>query len=406
MCGIIGSFHTKKDAVPANGWAIDQYEDQHSRGEKGFGIIGWKVGGKVEVLRATESAKFMYDLHSKPWQMMIVHHRWPTSTPNKLDQTHPLFVSHGSLKFDYLVVHNGVIRNEDKLRKTHVDELGFTYRTEIIGDKTLKFNDSESFAIEVARFVERQSEEIGTEGSAAFIAVQLEKTGKNAGKPIMLYFGRNEGNPLCMGKSRGKLHLSSEGEGDLIKPFILYSCAPSGEMDLKQRPMTFVKPAPVPKYAWERDHKTGAQSQLPVVSKPPVTPSYAPKSSYSGHGHHGYIPMDDDDEYNRWRNLEDQRSTPPVLSGGGFDDKQDDVLDEEVFDIDMQSLCQDIASEVDDAVTEFMEELMDPDGAGIVTPEETIHRIRQILEAAKDKALDLHLEMMGVKKPAELPKGV
>lgn len=234
MCGIIGFADPKN---PVNELVANQYEDQHSRGDKGFGIINIEDDGSYVVNRATEGAKFMYDLYKKESKCMIVHHRWPTSSPNYLSQTHPIVVDNKSLKHKYLVIHNGCVSNTYELKKEH-EKLGFTYTTaETFITKSSweqeKFNDSESLAIEVARFIEKQTDKIDILGSAAFIAVQIDK---KKDKVINLFWGRNAGNPLNMSFSNGKLRLSSEGEGENIKEFMLYSWDLKGKIQKRKMP--------------------------------------------------------------------------------------------------------------------------------------------------------------------------
>lgn len=246
MCGIIGAFN--KDGESVNSWIVDQFEEQHSRGKEGFGIVNIKENKEIEVLRSTEPAKFMFDLHKEEHSMMLVHHRMPTSSPNYLGQTHPILVDNGSLNHKYLVVHNGVINNSDELKDHHEKELGFIYSTAIEVKSTYgvswqeKYNDSESLAIEVARFIEDQSEEVGALGSAAFIAIQIDK---ETNKAIQVFFGRNMSNPLHMSFTRGKLRLSSEGEGENIKEDTLYSWDFESPK-LKKRKLHFAIAAPKP----------------------------------------------------------------------------------------------------------------------------------------------------------------
>ncbi len=217
---------------------VNQFEEQHGRGTQGFGIIDINKDGSYTVHRATEGAKFMFDLHKQESSCMIVHHRTPTSSPNYLNQTHPILVDNGSLTHKYLVIHNGCINNSTELKKKH-EELGFVYTTaDLFTDKYSpkgfeKYNDSESLAIEAARFIEKQTERIGAYGSAAFIAVQIDKA---QDKVIKIFFGRNEGNPLNMSFSNGKLRLSSEGEGENIKEFMLYSWDFKGKIQKKKLP--------------------------------------------------------------------------------------------------------------------------------------------------------------------------
>lgn len=235
MCGIIAGFNTKGEAV--NEEIVNQYEDQHSRGTEGFGILGWAKTGKISLKRACEPAKFMFDLHAKNFPMMVVHHRHPTSTGNWLNQTHPILVSHESLEHDYYVIHNGVISNKEELHKTH-QELGFEYTTlyeeeDYYKKIETKFNDTEAFAVEIVRYIEGFITEINVRGSFAFIAVAVDKEKQ---KPLNVFFGRNT-NPLKMAKKQNYLFLSSEGKGHDIEKEMLYEFKPSGEMELSSRPL-------------------------------------------------------------------------------------------------------------------------------------------------------------------------
>ena len=221
MCGIIGGFNIgKKSEEPVNEWVIHQFEDQKNRGSNGFGVIFIEKDGSYQVKRATEITKCFMDIYKKEVSMMLMHHRIPTSSQNKMLQTHPMIVDNGSLKYKYLIIHNGIIKNADKMRKKH-EELGFVYGTlQSKNEYYDEYNDSESLAIEIARFMEGQIKEIETTGSAALIGAQIDK---KKDKIIKIFFNRNDGNPLHMSKTRDKIRLSSEGEGDNTKEDILYS---------------------------------------------------------------------------------------------------------------------------------------------------------------------------------------
>lgn len=232
MCGIIGFFRQGEQKQPVNNAVLSQYEDQHLRGSKGFGIIKIGENKSYKIDRATEGYKFMYDIHQDPVKGMILHHRTPTSSDNLMNQTHPIEVDNGSLKYKYLVVHNGIIYNDDELKKAH-EELGFVYTTDY-KDKS-KFNDSESFAIEIARYIEGQTKQLEVDGSLAFICLQVNKKTDKVNK---LFFGRNT-NPLNMAKTRGELYLSSEGKGDEITADTLYECNLDEEMKLSKRKIIF-----------------------------------------------------------------------------------------------------------------------------------------------------------------------
>lgn len=228
MCGIIAEFNTKNKkgkTESANQFIVDQYQNQHSRGTQGFGIIRIKNNSKVEIDRATEPTKFLIDLYLKQANMIIAHHRYPTSTDNKVAQTHPMIVENKILKYKYAVIHNGIIHNDRDLKSKH-EELGFQYTTEYQvyaqnGTTTYaKWNDSEALAIELALFIENQIDKISVTNNAAFIVLQLNQ--KNEATKV--FFGRNgAGSCLNMYKCKGKLQLSSEGEGDEVDVNKLHS---------------------------------------------------------------------------------------------------------------------------------------------------------------------------------------
>lgn len=224
MCGIIGAFNFDENKENVNDWIIDQLEDQISRGKDGFGIIFIDSKKNIIIKRATEISKSMVDLYMTKCKMIILHHRTPTSSQNKISQTHPILVKNGSLKHDYLVIHNGIISNCDQLKETH-EAMGFLYTTERMKDKGFtyekeEYNDSEALAIEIARFIEGQEDVVDTRGNAAFIALQIDKKTDKAKK---VYFGRNDGfNPIHLSSAQGKIRLSSEGEGNNCKEETLY----------------------------------------------------------------------------------------------------------------------------------------------------------------------------------------
>src|ERR1035437_1703873 len=117
MCGIIGAIANPRSEkkIDANNFIINQFEDQNSRGKEGFGIIRI-TNGKIEGIdRACTPMKFLIDLYQNKSESIIAHHRTPTSTDNKIAQTHPIYVNNKELKYDYLIIHNGMIRNDDIL---------------------------------------------------------------------------------------------------------------------------------------------------------------------------------------------------------------------------------------------------------------------------------------------------
>ena len=223
MCGIVAAFDKK---VNVNNDVLLQFEDQSSRGTNGFGSIFLEEDGSFGLERATGQIKAIIDIKLKEAKQIIFHHRQPSSSKNKISQTHPILIESGDLKNKYFIVHNGVIYNSDERRKYHEEELGYNYSTlkEEKGwgeTKEWMYNDSETIGYDIARFIEGQTKKIKSAGSCAFIVARVSK---KTGKINRVYFGRNESNPLHLasnGKSR--ITLSSEGKGDNIKKDMLYS---------------------------------------------------------------------------------------------------------------------------------------------------------------------------------------
>jgi len=248
MCGIIAGFNTK-NKKKINDFIINQYENQYGRGHEGFGIIRINQNQKIEIDRATEPTKFLLDLYLKKSSMIIAHHRMPSSTNNLISQTHPMLVQNAILKYDYLVIHNGIITNDKKLREKHI-ELGFEYKTEYMGsqyksayyqyqlESVLKFNDSEALAIELALFIEKKITQTDIDNNAAFIALQINK---KTNKANQVFFG-HKGNPLNMFKKNNQLLLSSEGKGENLPEDIMYSFSIKDEkMKLTETPISLTK---------------------------------------------------------------------------------------------------------------------------------------------------------------------
>lgn len=218
MCGIIMAINFDKNGSKAvNTDVLNMFQDQRKRGTEGFGMIIIEKDGNYRVKRSTNEIKATIDLYMEESSMVIFHHRQPTSTDNKINQTHPILVDSKNLEHKYLIVHNGVITNDDEILTEH-EALGYVYATKHDDKGIEKFNDSEALAIEVARYIEKQTKEIGTIGSASFIAIQIIK---ETNKVNQIYFGRNT-NPLKLGMSRGKIRLSSEGQGEEVKADTMY----------------------------------------------------------------------------------------------------------------------------------------------------------------------------------------
>lgn len=224
MCGIICAINTGKNEPDVNRSVIDQLQNQLSRGAKGFGFVKFDKGKEIEHYRSTEICETLINLHYYDSKAIMLHHRAPTSSDNKLQQTHPIVVDNKELKHIYYVVHNGIIQNDDERKEAH-EKLGYEYTTETVsvwtsGSTYVRFNDSESIAIDLARFIEGKSQKIEACGSAAVVALQVSRT---TGKALRLFYGRNSGNPLNLAMNRRMFFLSSEGIGDRLVDDKLYT---------------------------------------------------------------------------------------------------------------------------------------------------------------------------------------
>lgn len=215
MCGIIAVIAKHGDMEKAREAMLEQYENQYSRGTRGFGLIEVTNKG-IRIRKATEPVKALLDIGRSEAPILLFHHRMPTSTDNKLDQAHPMKVSNDELKSDWYISHNGVIQNANELKKKH-EEAGYTYDT-IVKEKYhyenstwQKFNDSEAFAIELVRFLEGKIEEVTWTGAAAFVGIRVNKKTQ---KPTQVVFGRGETNPLQMKETEDNLILASDIAGE------------------------------------------------------------------------------------------------------------------------------------------------------------------------------------------------
>lgn len=207
MCGIVYCKNLK--GKPVKKTVAKRYLAQRSRGHDGFGFY------TPEDNRLTHNAKegrILSLLRRSKASEILFHHRYPTSTSNVRNACHP-FSTKDYFDHNYIVVHNGVLYNEDDLKKEH-EESGIKYVSE---QEDGRFNDSEALTYDIARYLEGEVNELKAQGSIAFIATQMKD-----GKPVALYFGRNGGNPLKATRTKDSILLSSEGSGQMIKENTLY----------------------------------------------------------------------------------------------------------------------------------------------------------------------------------------
>lgn len=224
MCGIVGITKRNKDEVKTSKTILEMFDKQKNRGTQGFGYVSFDDTVTMYTRRQTrEEIEEVLDKNES--RSVMFHHRIPTSTPNYADCAHPIKVSHDELKHDYYLVHNGMISNCTILYDEYT-KLGYEYITKIVNQiktqnmvrERIEFNDSESLAIDVARYIELKQKSIKSHGSIAFIMMQVDKKSKEVKN---IYFGRNS-SPLTMKLDANELVLRSEGEDIVVLPNMLY----------------------------------------------------------------------------------------------------------------------------------------------------------------------------------------
>lgn len=225
MCGIITIIKKEDDGIPTHTSIVGMLATQAHRGVQGFGYLAFD-----DIVNSYVRREMRYEiertLEKNESRSIMFHHRFPTSTPNLADCTHPIKVSHDELQFDYYLIHNGMISNDAVLRRKHL-ELGYEYITTVTSSITTKnhcksqekWNDSEALAIDVARFLEHKQEHMESSGSIAFVCAQVEK---ETGKVVKIFFGRNS-SPLTVKITDKAIVIRSEGEAGIVEPNMLYT---------------------------------------------------------------------------------------------------------------------------------------------------------------------------------------
>ncbi len=209
MCGIIAAISV--DGEPVNDRVLNQYQKQFARGTEGFGaaMVLEDEPDKVNIYRATTELKTYLDLYLRKAQIILFHHRMPTSSDNLMSQTHPILVSNPLTKYAWLIAHNGIIQNSEEIKKIH-NEVGIEYNTQIKDKEYRNYNDSEAIAVELALYLERQKEKIEAKGSMALVGLQMDKTTM---EPLTMFFTRNAANPLNVWRNEHAIFISSLGGG-------------------------------------------------------------------------------------------------------------------------------------------------------------------------------------------------
>ena len=210
ICGIVYA-HSLDDS-PVNKKVWEQFNKQRSRGVEGFGFFDGKYITKAAIEKRIKHKLLRSDKNKS--NMILFHHRFPTSTVNEKKAAHPFNTGSFFGNTRYILVHNGVIYNPNPLKEAH-EKLGIKYQSVL---KNGKFNDSESLLWDFALTMEGKQDKMKAYGGIAFICIRIKN-----GRPDKMFFGRNTGRPLKLKKDKQGIMLSSEGEGEETKTHTLYT---------------------------------------------------------------------------------------------------------------------------------------------------------------------------------------
>lgn len=199
MCGIIYAKNLKGSSS-VNSMVKVLYQNQRERGQQGFGFVGLNAE-RIDTYRATSEKGIVKYLNEYQYSEVLLHHRFPTSTPNTLRSTHPFVIERNHRR--YYFVHNGIIHNADELREAH-KKRNITY----VSEEGAMFNDSEALAWDFCLWLSNEQGRMEAAGSVAFVCLEVNKKTNRAQK---LYFYRNEGAPLKVYKDKTVFILTSSG---------------------------------------------------------------------------------------------------------------------------------------------------------------------------------------------------
>lgn len=211
LCGLIYCNNLKGEAVNSD---IEKYYlRQKSRGMKGYGFVGFK-DKKLSLRRFLHEKETLEYLKKNEYSEILFHHRIPTSNENSLLGNHPIMAKNNNYEYNYYMIHNGYVFNDETLKKKH-QTLGIAYSSVANG----AHNDSEALMHELIWCIEgiQQPSDFNVSGAIAFIMLQTDKTNKR----VALFYGRN-GNPLKIERTNESFILRSEGLGEDIDINTLY----------------------------------------------------------------------------------------------------------------------------------------------------------------------------------------
>lgn len=208
MCGI--AYQHNFDGSPVNNDILQQFDEQRHRGLEGFGLFD---GQEMHMVHAAKEDRILRWLVKYDSNLILFHHRNPTSTINIKRTAHPFTTYKYFGDTQYVLVHNGHINNSRLLYEDH-KAMGIKYQSKL-HDGT--FNDSESLLWDFALTMEGKQDHLKVSGGIAFVCLKIVK-----GKLDKMYFARNT-SPLKLFRDKNGIKLSSEGKGELIDPHMLYT---------------------------------------------------------------------------------------------------------------------------------------------------------------------------------------
>lgn len=147
MCGLV--YANSFDGSAVNKIVWDQFDKQRSRGVRGFGFFNGQY-----TIKAAMEKRIKHKLESKKNQtdLLLFHHRLPTSTENVKQAAHPFNTGSYFGKTRYVLIHNGVISNSKDIREKHMKlKNPITYQSVLANGK---FNDSEALLWDLALTLE------------------------------------------------------------------------------------------------------------------------------------------------------------------------------------------------------------------------------------------------------------
>ena len=280
MCGIVTVVRPTEQNTAKT--VFKAYNKQATRGTEGYGFVSAKSDGTLVAYQRTQTLADIRTLLQKNTSNVVMfHHRLPTSVPNIAGVNHPIVVKNETLKHDYYVVHNGVISNDTERKSIH-NKLGFSYTTElkrgwcVNGEwyeqlDSVEYNDSEALAIDLARYIDGKTRVVDSVGAAAYVVMQFAK---QSGKLKAIHYGRNASNPLYETHlADGSLLITSENvhrTGTSVPIDQLRTITVNGQLkrtvDLKVAPYSYSRYASTYYGSYNPPQQLEKQSKLDVYS--------------------------------------------------------------------------------------------------------------------------------------------